>query len=369
VRPLVFLGSISYPLYLWHWPIIVFYRMFHYTSGSVGALVPIPAAVLLAWGTRDLIENPARFGRFWGKTVRVPPIRVFACGLAFTGLLGASAVATQGYPSRYSPRLRAIANAPSSLPKYEPYRVNQCYFHPGATAAFSPGCTPAKRVGVPLILLWGDSHAAHLYPGLLSLQSNHDIDVIQWTAAGCPPTLTRWVAEQPGCEERRRWELRQLGQLTPDTALLAARWDLYLSGGVSQDQIVAAMRDDIQWLRQRGVHNIVLFGPGPSWNTALAAELVSYMKLWNTEQIPARLSAVSAAAGRLDTEMQTQALAMHAQYVSVLRVFCNRQGCLTVGNRQSTPPDLLFWDSDHLTQSGSRFLVDAASDQILPPTR
>lgn len=368
MRILVFLGSISYPLYLWHWPIIVFYRMFHLAS-SAGALVPILAAVLLAWCTRDLIESPARFGRFWGKTVRMPPIWVLASGLVFTGLLGVSAVATDGYPSRYPPRLRAIANAPSILPKYEPYRANQCYFHPGATAPFSPECTPPKRAGVPQVLLWGDSHAAHLYPGLRSLQQKHDIDLIQWTSAGCPPTRTHWAAEQPGCEDRRAWELQQLSQLTPDTALLAARWDMYLDRGVSQGQILAATQDDIQWLRQRGVRNIVLFGPGPAWNSTLATDLVSYMKLWNTEQIPVRLGGVSSTVWRLDAAMQAQALAMHARYVSVLREFCNPQGCLTVGDPKSPQPDLFFWDSDHLTASGSRFLVNAAQDQILPATQ
>jgi peptidoglycan/LPS O-acetylase OafA/YrhL len=368
VRALVFLGGISYPLYLWHWPIIVFYRMFHFPSSAAAAFVPILAAVLLAWCTRELIESPARFGRFWGKALRMPPIWVLASGLVFTGLLGLSAVATQGFPARYSPRLRAIVNAPSSLPKYEPYRANECFFPPGGTLPFSSECTPPKRAGVPQILLWGDSHAAHLYPGLLSLQKKQDIDVIQWTAAGCPPTRTHWVAEEAGCEKRRAWELQQLSQLSPDTVLLAARWDSYLARGVSQGEILAAVREDIRWLRQRGVRNIVLFGPGPSWNSTLATDLVSYMKLWNMEQIPARLGIGSGAAWRLDAAMQAQALAMQARYVSVLRVFCNPQGCLTVGDQKSPQPDLLFWDTDHLTASGSRLLVDAAMDQILPTT-
>jgi len=366
VRPLVFLGGISYPLYLWHWPLIVFYRMFHYAGSYATAFIPVIAAVVLAWGTRDLIENPARFGRLWGKAVRRPPIWMLACGLVFTGLLGVSAVATNGYPSRYSPRLRAIANTPSGLPTYEPYRANRCYFPPGATLPFAPECTPPKRLHVPQLLLWGDSHAAHLYPGLLNMQKKYDFDLIQWTAAGCPPTRTHWVGEQPGCEERRSWELRQLSQVSPDTVLLAARWDMYVARGVvSQGQILAAVRDDIEWLRQRGVRNIVLFGPGPTWNTTLASDLVSYMKLWNMEQIPVRLASVSDAAWRLDAAMGAQALALHARYVSVLHAFCNPL-CLTVGDQKSSQPDLLFWDSDHLTTSGSRFLVDAALDQILP---
>ena len=365
LRALVFLGGISYPLYLWHWPIIVFCRMLHYGNSAAGTLVPIFSAVLLAWCTRALIESPARFGRLWGRVVRPPPTWLMACGLVFAGLLGVSAFATHGYPSRYSPRLRAIANSPSSSHEYQPYRENRCQFHPGASPAFTPECTPPKRAGVPRILLWGDSHAAHLYPGLLSLQKNHDFDLIQWTGAGCPPTRSHWEGELWDCEERRARELPQLDRLRPDTALLAARWDMYLLKGVSQEQILASTLDDIQWLQHLGVRNIVLFGPGPTWNSTLAGDLVRYMRIQHAEKIPERLGSVPEPVWRLDATMAAQALAMRVQYVSVLHLFCDREGCLTVGDQHSAQPDLLFWDSDHLTTSGSQFLVKAAADQIL----
>jgi len=365
LRPLVFLGGISYPLYLWHWPIIVFYRMLHYGGNPTGTLVPILLAIVMAWCTRDLVENPTRFGQLWGKAVRRPPTWVLACGLVFTGLLGASAVATDGYPSRYSARLRAIAKSPGSV-EYLPYRLNRCYFYPGVSRPFSPECTPPKRAGVPRILLWGDSHAAHLYPGLVNLQKTQDFDLIQWTVAGCPPSRTHWVAELPACEERRSWELEHMQQAAPlDTALLSARWDLYLSRGVSQKQILATTRDDIQWLQHLGVRNIVLFGPGPTWNNTLGTDLFRYMMLRHTEDIPERLDAVSDTASQLDAVLAAQAVAMHVRYVSVLHLFCDRQGCLTVGDPRSRQPDLLFWDSDHLTTSGSRFLVDAVAPEIL----
>jgi hypothetical protein len=369
VGPLVFLGGISYPLYLWHWPIIVFYRMVHYEGSAAEALVPILLAVLLAWGTRDLIERPARFGRILGKAVRIPPTSVLACGLVFTGLLGVSAMATDGFTSRYSPRLRAIANSLSSPSEYDPYRANRCYLTPGASQTFSPECTPPKRPAVPRILLWGDSHAAHLYPGLLALQKKHDFDLIQWTAAGCPPTRTHWMAELPDCEQRRAWELPQLDRLNPDTALLSARWDLYLSRGISQQQILASTLDDIQWLQRLGVRSIVLFGPGPTWNSTLATDLVRYMRMRHTEQIPERLGRVADAVWQLDAAMAAQALTMRVRYVSVLHVFCDREGCLTVSNEQSPQPDLLFWDSDHLTSSGSWFLVNAVAPEILAASR
>ena len=365
LRPLVFLGAISYPLYLWHWPIIVFYRMLHYEGSAAEALLPILLAVLLAWCTRDLIESPARFGRFLGRAVRAPPTWALACGLAFTGLLGVATMATDGFPSRYSPRLRAIANSPSSLREYDAYRANRCYFHPGVSHPFSPECTPPKRPGVPRMLLWGDSHAAHLYPGLLALQEKLDFDLVQWTVAGCPPTRTRWMAELPDCEERRAWELSQLERLNADTAVLSARWDLYLARGMSQQQILASTLDDIQWLQRLGVREIVLFGPGPTWNSSLATDLVRYMRMRHTEQIPPRLGRVSDTVRRLDAAMAAQARSMRVRYVSVLDVFCDGQGCLTLGNPQSARPDLLFWDSDHLTPTGSWLLMNSIAPQIL----
>jgi hypothetical protein len=143
---------------------------------------------------------------------------------------------------------------------------------------------------------------------------------------------------------------------------------MYLSKGVSQEQILASTLDDIQWLQHLGVRNIVLFGPGPTWNSTLAGDLVRYMRIRHAEQIPERLGSVPDTVWRLDAAMAAQSLAMRVQYVSVLHLFCDQEGCLTVGDQNSSQPDLLFWDSDHLTASGSRFLVDAVADQILAPT-
>jgi hypothetical protein len=67
--------------------------------------------------------------------------------------------------------------------------------------------------------------------------------------------------------------------------------------------------------------------------------------------------------------MAAQALTMRVRYVSVLHVFCDREGCQTVGNKQSPQPDLLFWDSDHLTSSGAWFLVNAVAPEILVASR
>jgi len=362
IRPLTFLGGISYPLYLWHWPLIVYWRMLGMPYG--GWLFPVLMALILAWLTRELIEGPSRFGRLFGAPIWRPGLGVVAAGLLATGAVGLASIAGEGFPSRFPADLSAIANW--SLPQADAaWRVHECYFYPGQTQPFATECTPRRRPGVPRILLWGDSHAAHLYPGLVELQKHSGFDLIQWTSAGCPPTRSSWRVEEATCEARRRWILGQMHSVAPDTVLVAARWELYLSGGITRDNIVVAVDDDIQWLQSLGVRHIVVFGPGPAWNVSLPVDLFRYMSLRRTAQVPERLGSVPADTRKLDQALGAAAQARGVQYVSLLEWFCNSSGCRTLGNESERRPDLLFRDQDHLTPTGSRDLMRAAAAKVL----
>jgi peptidoglycan/LPS O-acetylase OafA/YrhL len=362
-RPLWFVGGISYPLYLWHWPLIVYWRMLAVPVVG-GDVIPVLLAAVLAWGTKEFIENPARFGRLFGATVWRPGLALMCTGLLVTGAMGAASITSSGYPSRLAPGLSAVASW--SMPDAAAaWRVHRCYFYPGRPDLFAAECTPPRRAGVPRILLWGDSHAAQLYPGLIELRKQSAFDLVQWTAAGCPPTLVAWSAEQRGCQQRRAWVLAGMRDLAPDTVLMAARWELYLSLGISRDNIMKAVADDIAWLRSLGVRRIVVFGPGPAWNVSLPIDLFRYMRLRRIEHVPERLGTVPEALWQLDELLGAQAAAGGAQYMSVLNWFCNPAGCRTLGNESERRPDFLFLDHDHLTPSGSRDLMSAAARKVL----
>jgi peptidoglycan/LPS O-acetylase OafA/YrhL len=362
LRPLAFVGGISYPLYLWHWPLIVYFRMLGVPHG--GPVFPVLLALLLAWLTKELVEGPARFGRLFGAQVWRPGLGTVAAGLLVTGAAGLAGIAGNGYPSRFPATLRAIANW--SIPEADvAWRVHECYFYPRQSQAFAHDCTPPRRPGVPRLLLWGDSHAAHLYPGLAELQKRSNFDLIQWTSAGCPPTRSSWPVEEETCDMRRAWILGQMHVAAPDTVLLAARWDLYESRGVARSAIAASVADDIQWLRSLGIRHIVVFGPGPAWTVSWPMDLFRYMSLRRTERVPERLGSVSAESRELDRTLAAAAAARGAQYVSVLEWFCDTSGCRTLGNESEHRPDLLFRDQDHLTPSGSRDLLGGAAAKVL----
>lgn len=98
-RMLVFFGLISFPLYLWHWPLLSFAHIVE--SGTVGREVRVGAvliSIVLAWLTYRLIEKPLRFGRH-GRTKTV----ALCCTMLVIGVMGA--LAWTGY---FAPRSSAF---------------------------------------------------------------------------------------------------------------------------------------------------------------------------------------------------------------------------------------------------------------------
>lgn len=355
LKPLVFVGGISYPLYLWHWPAIVLWRQLSPDTRAFQMATPLLASFLLAWLTKEFVEEPIRFGKLGLTRWRPPPLWPVLSGLVLTGLLGLAVVAGKGWPSRFSPKLQAIAEWSEINPDSD-WRVGRCYFT-SASSEFAHECTPVKRPGIPLVLLWGDSHAAHLYAGLANIQSTTDFDIVQWTAAGCPPTVTSLAGEDQTCPARRATALKTLTEVSPDLVVLGGAWERYEELGRPREEILRLVAGTIHYLKNKGIKRIVVFGPGPLWNTSLPVDLFRFLAGERSDQVPERLGRVADSIWQLDAAMAVQAAAAGVQYVSVVHFFCNLSGCLTTGDKALPRPDLLFRDRDHLSASGSRALI------------
>lgn len=356
-RPLVFIGGISYPLYLWHWPAIVYWRMWSSDQRPMVLVIPLAISFVLAWLTKTFLEEPVRFGRFGVRKFTRPPLWPELAALVLAGTLGIFLLLADGLPSRFPPSLRAIASWSEANP-IAPWRIGRCYHNQGDSAEFASECTPANRAGVPRILLWGDSHAAHLYPGLRELQASRDFDIVQWTVAGCPPLAIALQVESTSCDGRRTAAWENLRTLRPDVVVLAGAWEKYQELGTSADEILRASAETVRRLKALGVKKIVLYGPGPFWNASLPIDLFRYMASRRITEIPGRLGTLPSAVWQLDAAMGIEAASQKIQYVSVLNFFCDQAGCLTIGDRSIPRPDLLFRDRDHLTVTGSRLLVE-----------
>jgi peptidoglycan/LPS O-acetylase OafA/YrhL len=149
-QKLVFIGLISYPLYLWHWPLIVIGQAIvrnysgpinHYERTATIAAVVI--SFLFSWLTFEFVERPIRARRL---IIYLPRIAVVSAAcLTVVALLALVTLKNQGFPERYPKEIRAFL-APLIL-------------------ADSPPDEHNNSVG-PLLIAYGDSHAGHLISGL-----------------------------------------------------------------------------------------------------------------------------------------------------------------------------------------------------------
>jgi len=155
-RIVVFLGLISFPLYLWHWIFLSYARIFESAiPNKEVSIVAIIISIVLACLTYFLIEKPFRYGEKNKLKVNFLVIAMIAIGI-----IGFTTYKLDGIPLR---------------PTIRPYELLKLQF------LFSQNM---GRPSEAKIMLLGDSHAAHLIPGL---KKYFDGDVADYTESGCIP--------------------------------------------------------------------------------------------------------------------------------------------------------------------------------------
>lgn len=162
-RPLVWIGMISYPLYLWHWPILSF---LHIVKGNVltitVSLVALLAAFILATLTYLLVEKQIRFNVIGIKT------RSLATLMVVMGLIGFGTYTRNGIAARAiaSERLNVEQQFTGPLWKYGMNDLCLKDYPFDEARKYSWWFCMASKGTKPTLLLLGNSYANHLYPGL-----------------------------------------------------------------------------------------------------------------------------------------------------------------------------------------------------------
>jgi len=353
-RGIVWVGLISYALYLWHWPVLVFLRLGSAEPPTVAArLAAIGVSVLIAWLTFELVDKPVRYGPH-------PARKALAlCAIAAAlGISGGAAYQFNGMPWRFSDSLQKLAAF-----QYDyraDYREGTCFLRTDQDASAFQDCSnPLPRAGAPSIVLWGDSHAAHLYPGLkASLEANFKLT--QLTSSSCPPIVGLVLEERPTCKGVNDYVLHRIGVEQPDRVILAALWN----GGWGYDS--TRIVDTIRALRAKGIRDIELVGPVPHWKDGLPRALYrAALRDVPLHRIPQRTRSGLIPLEQLDAQMREISKAEGIAYISPWDTLCDTNGCQTVTEDNGVP---IAWDTVHLTAEGSRFLVSHFPPAVLAPS-
>ncbi|MFL6690102.1 MAG: acyltransferase family protein [Alphaproteobacteria bacterium] len=378
-RPIVAIGLISYSLYLWHWPLLVFARYLVFrdlTTSETALLIALSFALaIISW---RYVEQPFRAaqGRFTRAQI------FWLAGTGTIAVLACAALSSMdgGLPQRFPSQIRRILTAASREPIQIPLGgFDNCPRRPAIGAAALKPCRFGSAGASPTLLLWGDSHADMLRPALLDLAVRKKRAGWQFALPGCPPLLQAETSEVANCRAFNDTVLRLANQRPVSTVILAARWardaegtlfgeergepvilsdDLARGHTIRQNRFVFA-RGLETLVRTLSAHRkkvvIVASVPEVSWAVPEALARVALLHLKRdirptTESYRKRQAFVFEVLNRLNNRYG-------AQIVYPDSILCRKGHCEV---QQNGIP--LYRDADHLTAKGVRNLEPLLQD-------
>ena len=215
-RATVFIGLISYPLYLWHWPILAFSRIIEPDElGLTLKLICVVSSFILAWLTYTVIER-----YFRKKTNQV------ALYLFFVGCL----IAGAGYLSY----LEKIKPRSSQYPFDKIINATGEWDYPGNLKKFNFQGKTFWQQGQSSkkVLFFGDSNIEQYYPRFNSLLRNNPSkikSIIFATGGGCPPLPKVSDVAHPRCNGLVDATLSLAKNGDIDTIVIGAQWSSYFN--------------------------------------------------------------------------------------------------------------------------------------------
>jgi peptidoglycan/LPS O-acetylase OafA/YrhL len=352
-RPVVFVGLISYSLYLWHWPVIVLQQMGVLVSAS--AIPSARIAGMLAGHRLDMIVEVVLSmvlgilsWRFVERPFRSGPLRLsgrplFAlAGVVIALLVGFSSwtVFAKGFASRFPADALEVASVHhdseeivrtgcfiTSEYHFDKYNYDLCLRQDDS----------GKK---PNYLLVGDSHSAMLWSALASGLPN--ANVMQASTFNCPPLLES--ESHPDCVKMTAFIFEKYLPSHPVQGLfMAGRWT---------DKELPELTKTIAWAKERNIP-VTVFGPIPEYDGPLP-RLLAYSLAWNKPDFASKHRLPANAA--LDAQMQRMANDVwHVRYISLYQEICGVNGCAEYADASRKIP--MMDDDNHLNQFGANQVI------------
>jgi len=331
------IGNASYSIYLWHWPLIVFYKL--EVSPSLSSLEQITlfsASILFGYLSWRYIENSTRLAYKRSDGLKVIYFTIGSSTvvslLAFYSFSGVSyrSLESQSKASQYLDY------------KADNFRAGECFLTSQYDNVdfFDKNKCITHSNGKKNYLLVGDSHAAHFYSALAKV-IKEDETLSQVTASGCHPTLPYSGTKR--CSSLVKWAYEELiKEKHFDTIILSAHWAY-----ADKQSLLSAIK-----LLLNYTDKIIVLGPNMEYLQPLPRLLVKAPEGEDTKMIYKRAGNYKAVAS-VDYHMKKYLDVEKVKYISILRVLCSQDGCRTTA-RDGTP---ITFDSGHFTHEGAYYVV------------
>lgn len=339
LRLFVGVGLISYSLYLWHWPLIVFteYATDAALTGwtAIAVVATSFIAAILSW---RFVERPFRDAR------RIPARRIFqftAGAMALLCLLSLSLLAMGGWPQRFAPQVLQLAAGRTDI---SPAR-KACH---DTFARGAQPCILGAKVR-PDALLWGDSHGVEMAYALSLKARAEGRALIERTTSSCPPVLGYDAPKDARCARAKQ---AAFAAIRADPAIrrvyLAAFW---ANGEFDDPAFVAKLDATIRALRAEG-RQVILIGPVPPQPFDVPRHLAHLARAGQLDQAQgvdrARIEARTRNLRALFARWQARGVTL----IDPMARLCDARRCAIIHDGKP-----LYFDSHHLSVAGARLVI------------
>ncbi|NOT19918.1 MAG: acyltransferase, partial [Sideroxydans sp.] len=255
-KVMVFIGLISYPLYLWHWPLLSFAHIIESGTPSREIRIGIVLlSILLAWLTYRFFEKPIRFGKnTWIKTATLTVL------MAVVGFVGFNTFQRDGlrFRSMVKDSLKINAQFEGALWKYTKNEICLKNYPFADSENFQWWFCMQSKEASPTVLLLGNSFSNQLYPGLvLNEELRHHVVLSIGT---CDPAFQTDTNPKFPCfgdrQERQREFINKI--IATDKEL-----KYVILAGLQRnadEKYILALNNRIKYIQARG-KKVILFNP------------------------------------------------------------------------------------------------------------
>ena len=376
ISPMVWIGDLSYGLYLWHWPLIVFAKALWPGQGWV-ASAAAAVTFLPAWLSYRLVENPIRFHARLGSRSLVAGRTAAALAsvcivipvLANVGLL----------------RAQKALSATTAMKSWKRAELMHSYSHVGCGSwtplgkRHNPRCTATVSHPRGTVILLGDSNAAHFVEPVVRGGNRAGYDVTIAAPSSCPYLGLRLKiidGENKLCPIFGSESLAYIARSKPSLLVLATRTDFYLQnpddglglvgkGGLTFNDKAKArlwrltISSELQRLNEAGVP-VLLFNPVPVLPTDPATCSVVRVLTGTCASSLPRSSVDRWLRLAITTEDAAAATAPKTLVLNFENQLCGKSRCSSSRNGIT-----LYRDSRHLSVDGALYLTPTIQRAIV----
>ncbi|TIX26095.1 acyltransferase family protein [Mesorhizobium sp.] len=333
LAPLVWVGLVSYSLYLVHWPINSFVHYLSLKAIGVPTIIAMTVtSFALAAFSWKYVEQPFR-----QKRAYTAPLPIFAFSATAIALLCAGGLAgalSNGFPQRFP-------DFSTERIRVGDWRNGVCFYEGGTRIEDWNLADCTRTTGFATnVLLWGDSFAAHYVSGLEPNAQKIQANVIQYTYAGCPPDLTYFSYARPACTRFNERALSIIHDANIQAVILSGRWTDYQARGFG------GLQKTIDRLREMGV-KVYTVGQSPEF----IADVQKIAFFAKREHV-----GTTAWPMAMDPDINARVLPFTkgADFIDPLTYLCDSAGC---SYADAKTKQFLYFDYGHFSSAGATLAI------------